>query len=179
MNIIDSIKLKKDIIWERLKVIRKLFVLKYCQLDCCEQYFPPRSLIKNNYIQENIEKLKVEFKVNSSVFTIHNMTERRLETAARMFTYLNICPDNLILFYRNLLKNSSAKQILLALTNIMKTSKNARKQIAAKIWIKFTEHFQTLYFDKIGSITSWNYGEQLQELKNKSKNLNKLGKTKL
>ena len=76
----------------------------------------------------------INFFILICILFISNYTSL-LETAAKMFTFLNQCPvyDYNSLF-EHILKTSSPKQILIALINILKTSKNAYHKSALKIF---------------------------------------------
>ena len=78
-------------------------------------------------------------------------TNKTLETAAKIFTYLNLCPPKkLISFYEDLFNTASAKNMTLALLSILKTSKNAVKQSSAKIYketIKAVRGFKNTSID--------------------------------
>ena len=70
-----------------------------------------------------------------------------------MFTYLNFCPSKkLIKFYNELLLQGSKKDIILAITNIMKTRMNAEKSSATKIWNKIDKKLKNLKYRIIDSV---------------------------
>ena len=71
-----------------------------------------------------------------------------------MFTYLNFCSlKKLLKFYKDLLLQRSIKDIILAMTNIMKTRTNAEKSTATKIWNKIEKKLKYLKYKKIDSVT--------------------------
>ena len=81
-----------------------------------------------------------------------NVTEETLVIAARMFTYLKVCPINPkeLILYENILKNSSPKQIIYALLTIIKYSTtNLQKENAKKIFSRIKKEFGLLYSDII------------------------------
>ena len=87
-----------------------------------------------------------------------NMTKKTLETAAKMYFYLNSCSDEIkswLIFYNDLFKNHQADQIVLSLNRILKsghTSRNNKfKSIAEKLFNKTTDLF-TLKHQSIKNI---------------------------
>ena len=96
---------------------------------------------------------KLELKTTYS--TNRNVSVKTLKTAAYMFTYLNFCPHapTLTTFLRDLFYSRSAKNILLALTSIMKSSRNAEKEISTKIFMKAMEIFKLSTYSDIEVIT--------------------------
>ena len=87
-----------------------------------------------------------------------NMTKKTLETAAKMYFYLNSCSDEIkswLIFYNDLFKNHQADQIVLSLNRILRsgyTSRNNKfKSIAEKLFNKTTDLF-TLKHQSIKNI---------------------------
>ena len=75
-----------------------------------------------------------------------NMTKKTLETAAKMYFYLNSCSDEIkswLIFYNDLFKNHQADQIVLSLNRILRSGYTSRKSkfrsIAEKLFNKTTD----------------------------------------
>ena len=111
--------------------------------------------IAEKYIKTNIDRVEIYLTKDSNDYdSYENVTERNLQIGAEMFTFLNFCPPkNLIKFYKELLLQKSPKDIILAMTNIMKTRKNAEKVTATKILIKIENNLKYLKYRKIDSVT--------------------------
>ena len=107
-------------------------------------------------------------KLNKNITTFDNIsvTEDILETAGKIFTYLNYCPPKLLELYRKLFMEESLREIIVAISNIMKTSRNAEKKSTMTIWNKIIEHFE-MESRFINSL------ERYSTNKNQSKNLMK------
>ena len=69
-----------------------------------------------------------------------------------MFTYLNYCPPLIVRLYKILLKSATTREMIVAMSNIIKTSRKTEKKIAIKIWHKLMENFGSTY-RKIEKIT--------------------------
>ena len=82
-----------------------------------------------------------------------NITEDILQAGAEMFTYLNFCPPKKLMnFYQELLLKRSTKDIILSMTNIMKTRRNAEKSTAEKLLSKIDKKLQNLTYRMIDSL---------------------------
>ena len=73
-----------------------------------------------------------------------------------IFTYLNYCPTKDFYVLSSVIKSESAKNILLALTSMMKTSQNAGQKSYIKIFTKAMEIFKLSRFEEIDTITREN-----------------------
>ena len=102
-----------------------------------------------------------------------NITEVILQTGTEMFTYINFCPPKKLLqFYKELLLQRSTKDIILAMTNIMKTRGNAEKSTATTIWSKIYEKLGNLKYRIIDSVTlrRKTHSSKFEDCKDKSCN---------
>ena len=142
-----------DNLWIKVKQVRNDFLIKNsndpeCSIDLDNK-------IAEKYIKTNIDRVEIYLtKYSNDSDFYENITEKNLQTGAEMFTYLNFCPPkNLIKFYKELLLLKSPKHIILAMTNIMKTRKNAEKLTATKIWNKIENSLKYLKYRKIDSVT--------------------------
>ena len=97
-----------------------------------------------------------------------NITSEELETAAKMFIFLNSCPfdDNSVewfkswaLFYKDLFRTQSPDQIILTLNRMMKIKtpqdKNGKGRV--KKLLQKTATFMSLQFDRIRNFIPSNF----------------------
>ena len=116
-----------------------------------------KSLIKDEDIQTNIEKVENMLGINSSNITSTNISDYQLEMAASMYIFLNSCPNKWILFFHDLFESNSLKTIALTCRIILKTSKAKTDQIIAeKIWNKLTDIFNFHHYRNIGYLENKN-----------------------
>ena len=105
-------------------------------------------------------------KLNKNVTTFDkiSVTEDILETAGKIFTYLNYCPPKLLELYRKLFKEESLREIIVATSSMLKTSRNAENKSTMTIWNKIIEYFEmkSRFIDSI---------ERYSANQNESKNL--------
>ena len=138
-----------DNFWIIIKQVRKNYLSQNDDPEC-----------KNNQIAEddiktNIDNIEENLNTNSTNYDYYdeNITEDILQTGAEMFTYVNFCPPKKLLqFYKELLLQGSTKDIILAVTNIMKTRRNAEKVTATKIWSKIEMKLKYLKYNGIDSV---------------------------
>ena len=110
-------------------------------------------------MEGNVLMIENQLKIISNSMIFENMTKKTLETAAKMYFYLNSCSDEIkswLIFYNDLFKNHQADQIVLSLNRILRsgyTSRNNKfKSIAEKLFNKTTDLF-TLKHQLIKNIT--------------------------
>ena len=149
---LDKVHLDQKNVWKIVRQVRKSFLSKNTN-PICDIY----SLLTDNHIKDNIETVVENLKLNTTYSTNKNVSDKILQTAADMFTYLNLCPSagakTLSNFLQDLFKSRSAKNILLALTSIMKSSKDAKKESSTKIFMKAMELFKLSTYSDIEVIT--------------------------
>ena len=135
-----------------VRQVRNDFLIKNNNPECSIDL---DNKIAEKYIKTNIDRVEIYLTKDSNDYdSYENVTERNLQIGAEMFTFLNFCPPkNLIKFYKELLLQKSPKDIILAMTNIMKTRKNAEKVTATKILIKIENNLKYLKYRKIDSVT--------------------------
>ena len=90
VNILDITKVDEVSVWKIVKKIRRSFVVEHPNPYSCQDY-QSKKLLANEYIQENIDSLEKELKLNTSMISHKNVSFKTLETAGKMFTYLNYC----------------------------------------------------------------------------------------
>ena len=127
--------------WDIVKNIREKFLLEHPKYECQLA----DTLIADQYITENIDIIERELQVQQNDTIFDNITKEALEIGAEIYTYLNYCPPRIIQFYKELLLKGSEKEIILVLTNIMKTRRNAEMETAESIWKKIDLEFNFLY----------------------------------
>ena len=90
-------------------------------------------------------------------------------------SYLNYCPTK-DFYVLSIIKSESAKNILLALTSMMKTSLNAGKKSSTKIFTKAMEIFRLFIYRYIDAITKIKgFDDQRNNLENFNETLKVLG----
>ena len=148
-----------DTVWNAVKKQRMIYNLEYSVTNTLDTICF-KSLIKDEDIQTNIEKIENMLEINSSNMTSTNISEYQLEMAASMYIFLNSCPSKWILFFHDLFENNSFKTIALTSMIILKTSKAKTDQIIAeKIWNKLTDvlnfhHYQTIGYSENKNATN-------------------------
>ena len=143
MNILHLKLSSLNSVWEVVKAIRKNFLTEFNENTQCSNVDP--SLLSDNIIQNNFEKVTDKLSVTVALDPLVNITNETFQTAAEMFTYLNFCPPKLFLLFKKLFKSESPKKILLAMTSILKASQSTAKQSSGKIWAKVKEYLPPLY----------------------------------
>ena len=106
-----------------------------------------------NYIEENVNIVADKLKVNNNTdFITINVTVHTLELAAKVFTYLSYCPPKLLIFFDNLFKNASPKDILLALPSVQVHSVH-QKEGLGKIFKKTMEILKLEHYKILNMLT--------------------------
>ena len=139
----------EDNIWKMLKAVRKNYLSRESVPECRIG----RNLISESCIKEilnNLTKKSPYLQKNKA----KNYFDDEYTYGAKMFTYLSFCPPKkLIKFYRELFVKGSIRDMILALTNIMKTRRNAEKSSATKLWSKLEDKLKFLNYKKLESLT--------------------------
>ena len=129
-------------LWKTLKNVRESFLQQTSRYYCL---YGRQSLLSLEYIRNNTNKLGVKLGIKSTNIPLRTIYKETLLEAASMFTYLNYCPSKQIEtynFFKYLITEGSSKDIILALTSIIKSSSNAMKSSAVKIFAKLTDLMQ-------------------------------------
>ena len=114
-------------VWKFVEEARKKIFSAKTEPDC-ELTTQNGNIIKADYgeIMENIDKQLNTF---SNYDFQENVSTKILQKGAEMFTYLYFCPPKkLSNFFREVFSNGGIKDIVMAVTNIVKTRRNAEKQ---------------------------------------------------
>ena len=145
---LDMTQVDQKNVWKYVRQIRKSFLSQNSDPDC--QYHD--TLLSDNYIKDNIDIVEEKLKLTKTTTPHKNVSNKSLKFSANIFTYLNFCPTK-DFYVLSVTKSESAKNILLALTSMMKTSQNAGKQSYTKIFTKAMEIFRLSIYRDIDAIT--------------------------
>ena len=141
---LDITKVEEESIWKIVKKTRRSFVVQHPNPYSCQDY-QSKKLLANEYIQENIDSLEKELKLNTSMISHKNVSFKTLETAGEMFTYLNYCSLLIPKYLRiiaHLFQTGTPREIIFGLISVIKTSKNLdEKYKTIEILSKFMETF--------------------------------------
>ena len=151
---LDVTKLDEETIWKIVQEIRKSFLSEYTEPEC--QYNDDKEdkiLLSNYNIKNNINNLEIKLEQFQTSTENRNVSEETIQTAAKMFTYLNHCPPKLLSFVENLVTTGRAKDMILGLSNAKITFEGYVKQSSSKILIKMMETLNLKQFQKIQIIT--------------------------
>ena len=150
-------ELDHENVWKKVKLTRKSFLFVKETLSAC-QFNSNLILLSPKVMQENQNKVEKELGINAKSTTYKNVSERTLQTAAEMFTYLNQCPQEhkLLSFYKDLFKSAPLKDVILALTSIMKTTNNLEKEKSVNIFRKVMESINLLNYEDLQIIIKGN-----------------------
>ena len=129
------------------------FFKKRKKLDTDENMEIP-SLLEESLVKKNIEDIENELSITADTFIHPDVSETILNTAVEMFTFLNFCPPKILKFYEELFRTKSLKEILLALTNIVKVTQNAEKTSSKKILKKTLKSLKLAQFEKIENLAN-------------------------
>ena len=133
-----------------MKKIRKSFLSQLKDPEC-QDY---NTLLSDSYIKDNIDVVEEKLKQDTEINQNKIVSNETLEFAANLFTFLNYCPQkDLNHVLSSTIKSKSAKNILLALTSMMKTLQNAGKKSITKIFTKAMEIFKISIYKDIYKIT--------------------------
>ena len=117
-------KLDQENVWKIIKKIRLSFLSEYSDIDC-------NSLLPEKNIQDNINSIASQLHLNTTSTANQNVSFKTLRTAGEMFIYLNYCPPYIpinALLCAYLFKTGTPREIILALTSVMKSLENAEEK---------------------------------------------------
>ena len=162
---LDMTQVDQKNVWKYVRQIRKSFLSQNSDPDC--QYH--NTLLSDNYIKDNIDIVEEKLKLTKTTTPHKNVSNKSLKFSANIFTYLNFCPTK-DFYVLSVTKSESAKNILLALTSMMKTSQNAGKKSHTRIFTKAMKIFKLNIYRDIDEITK---GKAIDVLRNGFKHYNK------
>ena len=167
---LDITDLDVEDIWKIVNDVRKSFLYKYGVDNVHKNCKDSNTLISDEYIKENVDTVNEKLKLAITSTPNKNITYETLVNAKNIFTYLNVCPTTgLNAFFDMRKKSESAKNILLALTSIMKTSQNAVQKSSTKIFLKAMAVLELRNFEIIFGMTN---GEVIEACRKYSLNCN-------
>ena len=144
-------------LWNIVKETRKNYLSKNIGSECQND----DTLVRNDYLIGNMRKVEEKLLMNTSIIrTIENVSQETLEIGAKMFTYLNYCPPlpfkNLVKLLQELSQTDtlSPKDLLLALTSIMKSSQNAMKESSRKILRKTLKVLKLVQYENLEIVSN-------------------------
>ena len=153
VNILHRAQNKDEIIWKVVKAIRKTFLLNYVEPYLCY------GEISDSLMKSNIDQIEEKLKLNIKIMVLNNVTDKTLNTAAKMFIYLNFCPEaKFLLFIDHVLKTDSLQNIILSLASIIKTSQNAIQRSSTLILKNILENFNLCHYRMIEDMTQYMNG---------------------
>ena len=143
-NLVHLTNLSLDNIWKIVKNIKLATFDTFCGED--------QELYTASVWTGVVAALEQQLNIEPSETIVENITRKQLDIAGQFFLYLNSCPYKLkpwILFYRDVFKNYSPDQIVLALNRIMKITPNVQNHvfqtIAQKLFKKAAIQFSLNY----------------------------------
>ena len=139
-----------DKVWKIVKALRQFYHMNTTLQSCRTE--DDRAILSFYEIGKNIQEIEKELKLDENIDSIRNISRSDIQTAGNMFTYLNYCPPLIVRLYKILLKSATTREMIVAMSNIIKTSRKTEKKIAIKIWHKLMENFGSTY-RKIEKIT--------------------------
>ena len=153
-------KIDNNNVWKIIKDLRKAILIdsqKY-DYDCNrEQTWLDYKIIRENInsLADKLELGRISTKPKDFVY------HEDLKTAAKMYTYINYCPNyikpnllKLLRFNSILFESGTIKEIVLTLTNIIKTSQNAdEKEKAVRIFEYIMKSLRLNQYEKVQMLT--------------------------
>ena len=155
VNMLDITKVDEESLWKIVKKTRNSFLLEHPD-PYCQGSNTGYSTLSYKDMQVMINNLERELGLNATSTLNENAPMKTLQISGEMFTYLNSCPSSfkkILSFTKYLIENETPSQIMLALTSLIKTSKNAAKDRAVEIFTKAMETFHLLQYEEIQIIT--------------------------
>ena len=136
-------------IWKIVEKVRILFLHRNLEPEC------DYSSLSDIYIQDIIVQFAEELNLTPSSIPKtpkDNITYQKLETAGQIFTYLMYCPPKLVPLVAQILKSETPKNIILALTSMIK-SPTIVPQSSRKILINVLTTLKLDQYETIQIIT--------------------------
>ena len=150
INLIQSLDLKTA--WKHVINARGYFVQNYVESDCTY-------LLSNEDILKNTQRIKLQLfmqliNVSSSSFSKLDLDKDAINTGAKMFLFLNSCPNTikqnwLLTFYSQVFKKKlfepTKSGMIIYLLKAMKEQSSDGREIASKILKKVASMFRLPY----------------------------------
>ena len=168
---LDKVQLDQEKIWKIVRQIRKSFLSQLKNPKCQNG----ETLLPDTYIKDNIDVVEETFKQHIEIKPKKSLSHETLQFAANLFTYLSYCPTK-DFYVLSVIKSESAKNILLALISMMKTSKNAGIKTSTEIFTKAMEMFQLISYKDMDAINKEKgFDDWRNDLKHHNERLKVLG----
>jgi len=171
VSMLDKVQLDQEKIWKIVRQIRKSFLSQLKNPKCQNS----ETLLSDTYIKDNIDVVEETFKQHIEIKPKKSLSHETLQFAANLFTYLSYCPTK-DFYVLSVIKSESAKNILLALISMMKTSKNAGIKTSTEIFTKAMEMFQLISYKDMDAINKEKgFDDWRNDLKHHNERLKVLG----
>ena len=158
VNILQKAQNAKINMWNMVKKLRPYNQFMSDNFEATYSCMNYDTILKADKIKLNNERLEKELGLKGDSIPMGNITKDTLKTAFEMFTYMNLCSGSGTgSMYRNIFKNSSPKNIILALKSILLKSSKSDKQNAEKIWSFVTTKLDLTNHRKYGNFTFENF----------------------
>ena len=168
---LDRVHLDQENVWKIVRQVRKSFLSQLKDPKCQDH----NTLLSDSYIKDNIDFVEEKLNLHITITPNKNVSDETLQFAAKLFTYLNYCPTKDFYVLPSVIKSESAKNILLALTSMMKTSKNAGLK-TSEIFTKAMEMFQLITYKGMDAINKEKgFDDWRNDLKHHNERLKVLG----
>ena len=138
-----------DEIWSIVKEAKKNFTHSS---NACSKESRTKVLFKSDVIKDIIDGIEQRRNLNSTSDLYKNVTQETFDMAAKMATYLFLCPSDTHSFYDVLFRTETPKNIVLAMLSMLKTTRNAGKIAAEKIVGKVAEKLKIDHFKNIDDL---------------------------
>ena len=141
-------KLEQENVWKIVKETRKSLLSQNYNPKC--QEFD--TLLSDSYIKGNVDILEEKLKLNTIIDRNKNVSDETLQSAAKIFSYLNHCPPKLSSFIKILITTGTPKDIILGLTSTKMTLLDKRK-LFDKVFIQVMNKFNLKHYENIQILT--------------------------
>ena len=144
-------KLDQEDVWKVIRKTRLSFLSEYTDIDC---HSAADIIFSSDTIRKNTNSIAAELKISTTSTLNKNISHKILQTAGEMFTFLNHCPPKLFL---DIFKNGTARDIILALTSVIKTLENANdKKLTIEVFTNLMDSINLKDFENVQISTKGN-----------------------
>ena len=136
-------KLHQEDVWKVIRKTRLSLLSEYTDIDCYSEDI----ILLQDIIRNNTNSIAAELKISTLPIPNKKVSHKTLQTAGEMFTFLNHCPPKLFL---DIFKNGTARDIILALTSVIKTLKNANeKKVTIEVFTNLMDSINLKDFENV------------------------------
>ena len=144
-------KLDMENVWKIIKRTRQSYLLQHpdLYLNCYEK-------ISTSILKELINNFTKELEISTKYPPEEKVSDKTLKTSAEILIYLLHCPQfkpKLLLFMSYILQYETPKELVLAWTNLLKTSQAGEKKENIEILTQVLEGFNLDFYEKLQIIT--------------------------